>query len=407
MNTKDFKKEMKIHIEARYPSLWLVSFEERRVEKIVEELCNEMDFKYWSWSVSRGLYSGEKKKREPLGREKILTIIEEKIFKSEVDNNIFLLKDIAGYFNSHEFLRRFRDFPAIFEEVKTINTVCILSPTLTEIPPELEEDIVILELSLPDYDEIEEMVTKTFGKLIPTKWQPSTRAILYKSLQGLSMDNIRRVVRKAISLNNGTLNESCISYIQDEKQQIIKKQKILDYYTHKEGIESIGGLDEIKKWFIEREHVFRLSREKIDTLGLDIPRGLLLVGVPGSGKSLCCKALAGIWNLPLLRMDVGKVFGSTVGESEKNIRRCIQLAEAVSPCILWIDEIDKAFGGVSGYQGDSGTQLRVFGTFITWLQEKSKPVFVIATANEPKNLPPELWRKGRYDEVFFVDLPSA
>ncbi|MEK6679189.1 MAG: AAA family ATPase, partial [Nitrospirota bacterium] len=158
---------------------------------------------------------------------------------------------------------------------------------------------------------------------------------------------------------------------------------------------------------IEREHIFRLSKEKADTLGLDTPRGLMLIGVPGSGKSLCCKALAGIWNLPLLRLDVGRLFGSTVGESEKNIRRCIQLAEAVSPCILWIDEIDKAFGGVSGFQGDSGTQLRVFGTFVTWLQEKEKPVFVIATANDPKNLPPELWRKGRYDEVFFVDLPSS
>jgi ATP-dependent Zn protease len=407
MNTRDFKKEIKIHVEARYPILWLVSFEERRVEKIVESLCGEIDFKYWSWSVSRGLYHGEKKKREPLGREKILITIEEKIHKNEIDNNLFLLKDIAGYFASHEFLRRFRDLPAIFEDSRTINTVCILSPTLTDIPPELEEDIIIIELSLPDYDEIEEMVSGTFGKMIPEKWHPSTRAILYKSLQGLSMDNIRRVVRKAISLNNGVLNEECITYIQGEKQQIIKKQQILDYYARKETIDHIGGLDEIKKWFIEREHVFRLSREKIDALGLDVPRGLVLIGVPGSGKSLCCKALAGIWNLPLLRMDVGRVFGSTVGESEKNIRRCIQLAEAVSPCILWIDEIDKAFGGVGGFQGDSGTQLRVFGTFVTWLQEKEKPVFVIATANEPRNLPPEFWRKGRYDEIFFVDLPSA
>lgn len=219
------------------------------------------------------------------------------------------------------------------------------------------------------------------------------------------MDNVKRVVRKAVGLNNGVLNEECIGAIQDEKQQIIKKQKIIDYYPHKETIENIGGLDEIKKWFIDREHVFRLSKEKVENLGLEIPKGLLLIGVPGSGKSLCCKALAGIWNLPLLRMDVGKLFGSTVGESEKNLRKSIQLAEAVSPCIMWIDEIDKAFGGISGFQGDSGTQLRVFGTFITWLQEKEKPVFVIATANEPKNLPPELWRKGRYDEVFFVDLP--
>ena len=407
MNTKEFEKEIRIHIEARYPILWLVSFEERRVERIVESLCESMGFQFWSWSVSRGLYGGEKKKREPMGREKILSAIEEKILKDEDANSLFLLKDITGYFNSHEFLRKFRDLPAISEERRSLNTICILSPTLSDIPPELEEDVIILELSLPDYEEIEELVSKTYGRLIPEKWHSSTRAILYKSLQGLSIDNIKRVVRKAISLNNGVLNEGCISYIQDEKQQIIKKQKTLDYYPHKETIEHIGGLDEIKKWFIEREHVFRLNKERVQTLGLDIPKGLLLIGVPGSGKSLCCKALAGIWNLPLLRLDVGRIFGSTVGESEKSIRKCIQLAEAVSPCILWIDEIDKAFGGVTGFQGDSGTQLRVFGTFVTWLQEKEKPVFVIATANEPKNLPPELWRKGRYDEVFFVDLPSV
>ncbi|OGP14191.1 MAG: hypothetical protein A2052_10030 [Deltaproteobacteria bacterium GWA2_54_12] len=407
MNTRDFENEIRIHIEARYPILWLVSFEERRVERIIENLCDSMKLSFWSWSVSRGLYGGEKKKREPIGREKILPVIEEKITKGENINNLFLLKDIASYFSSHEFLRRFRDLPAIIDERHTVNSIIILSPTLGEIPPELEEDIVVLELSLPDYDEIAEMVSRTYGHLIPSSWHASTRSILYKSLQGLSMDNIRRVVRKAISLNNGFLNETCISYIQDEKQQIIKKQKILDYYPHREMIENIGGLSEIKKWFIEREQVFRLSRDKIDTLGLDIPKGLLLIGVPGSGKSLCCKALAGIWNLPLLRLDVGRLFGSTVGESEKNIRRCIQLAEAVAPCILWIDEIDKAFGGVGGYQGDSGTQLRVFGTFITWLQEKEQPVFVISTANEPRNLPPELWRKGRYDEVFFVDLPSV
>ena len=408
MNAKDFKKEIQIHIEARYPILWLVSLEERRVERIVRELCKDMDFVHWTWSVSRGLSGGDKQKKEKVGREKILTTIEEKILKNEEANNLFLLKDIATYFHSHEFLRRFRDIPAITDEQRSLNTVCIVSPTLSEIPPELEEDIVIIELALPDYNEIEEMVTKTYGHLIPKEWHASTRSILFKSLQGLSMDNIKRVVRKSVSMIEGTqLNEECISYIQDEKQQIIKKQKILDYYPHRESMEHIGGLEEIKKWFIEREHVFRLSKDKIESLGLDVPKGLMLIGVPGSGKSLCCKALAGIWNLPLLRMDVGRVFGSTVGESEKNIRRCIQLAEAVSPCIMWIDEIDKAFGGISGFQGDSGTQLRVFGTFITWLQEKEKPVFVIATANEPKNLPPELWRKGRYDEVFFVDLPSS
>ncbi|MFQ5441563.1 MAG: AAA family ATPase [Thermodesulfobacteriota bacterium] len=407
MNATEFQNEIKLHIEARYPVLWLVSFEERRVEKILERLSESMKFVFWKWSVSKGLYGGEKKKTEKMGKEKILTNIEEKIQRDEDLNNLFLLKDIAGYLRSHEFLRRFRDLPAVIDDSRALNSICILSPTLGEIPPELEEDIVVLELSLPDYEEIAELVSATYGHLMPDSWHATTRSILYKSLQGLSMDNVKRVIRKAVSINNGVLNEDCIGYIQDEKKQIIQKQKILDYYPHKEAIEHIGGLDEIKKWFIEREQVFRLSREKIDTLGLDVPKGLLLIGVPGSGKSLCCKALAGIWNLPLLKLDVGRLFGSTVGESEKNIRKVIQLAEAISPCILWIDEIDKAFGGVGGYQGDSGTQLRVFGTFITWLQEKEKPVFVISTANEPKNLPPELWRKGRYDEVFFVDLPSV
>ena len=263
MNARDFENEIKIHIEARYPVLWLVSFEERRVEKLLEGLCSEIDFKYWCWCVSRGLYSGEKKKWEALGREKILTTIEEKIAKSQNDNNLFLLKDISGYFHSHEFLRKFRDLPAIIDENQPLNTVCILSPTLTEIPPELEEDIVVIELSLPDYYEIEELVNTTFGKLIPEKWYPSTRAILYKSLQGLSMDNIRRVVRKAISQNNGRLTEECISFIQEEKQQIIKKQKILDYYTHKETIENIGGLGEIKKWFIENSLTYSFAVNKI------------------------------------------------------------------------------------------------------------------------------------------------
>ncbi len=407
MNVREFKKELQVHIEARYPILWLVSFEERRIEKILEEMSESMKMVYWTWSVSKGLYGGEKKKREKMGREKILINIEERFARSEEVNNLFLLKDISGYFNSHEFLRRFRDLPAAIEDNRALNTICILSPTLGDVPPELEEDIIVLELSLPDYEEIAELVNATYGHLIPESWSTATRSILYMSLQGLSLDNVKRVIRKAVSLNNGVLNEDCIQYIQSEKQQIIRKQKILDYYPFKETIEHIGGLEEIKKWFVEREHIFRLSNEKMKTLGLDIPKGLLLIGVPGSGKSLCCKALAGIWNLPLLRLDVGRLFGSTVGESEKNIRRCIQLSEAISPCVLWIDEIDKAFGGIGGYQGDSGTQLRVFGTFITWLQEKSKPVFVISTANEPKNLPPELWRKGRYDEVFFVDLPSV
>ncbi|MFQ5353750.1 MAG: hypothetical protein ACE5DR_02280, partial [Thermodesulfobacteriota bacterium] len=162
MNVREFKKELQVHIEARYPILWLVSFEERRVEKILEEMSESMKMVYWTWSVSKGLCGGEKKKREKMGREKILVNIEERFARSEEVNNLFLLKDISGYFNSHEFLRRFRDLPAAIEDNRALNTICILSPTLGEVPPELEEDIIVLELSLPDYDEIAELVTETY-----------------------------------------------------------------------------------------------------------------------------------------------------------------------------------------------------------------------------------------------------
>ena len=198
------------------------------------------------------------------------------------------------------------------------------------------------------------------------------------------------------------LNPNDIDLILEEKQQTIRQTQILEFYPASERISDIGGLDNLKDWLLKRGGAFS---EKARQYGLPHPRGLMLVGIQGTGKSLTAKAIAHHWHLPLLRLDVGRLFGGLVGESESRTRQMIQLAEALAPCILWIDEIDKAFAGFDG-GGDSGTTSRVFGTFITWLAEKSSPVFVVATANNIQSLPPEMLRRGRFDEIFFVGLPT-
>jgi SpoVK/Ycf46/Vps4 family AAA+-type ATPase len=190
-----------------------------------------------------------------------------------------------------------------------------------------------------------------------------------------------------------------------EKQQIIRKSGLLEYYTTEESFATVGGLDSLKEWLRKRALAFCPEAR---AFGLPAPKGILLLGVQGCGKSLCAKAVSTLWQMPLLRFDVGRMFGSYVGSSEENIRRAISLAESVAPAVLWVDEIDKAFAGSQAAAvSDSGTAARVFGTFLTWLSEKTAPVFVVATANAISHLPPELLRKGRLDEIFYVDLPSV
>ncbi|HEY9834819.1 MAG TPA: AAA family ATPase, partial [Stenomitos sp.] len=219
--------------------------------------------------------------------------------------------------------------------------------------------------------------------------------------QGLSLERIRRVLARAIAFH-GEIQPEDVELILEEKRQSIRQTQILEFYPTTEKISDIGGLDNLKDWLLRRGGAFT---ERARQYGLPHPRGLLLVGIQGTGKSLTAKAIAHHWHLPLLRLDVGRLFGGLVGESESRTRQMIQLAEALAPCILWIDEIDKAFSGIDS-KGDAGTTSRVFGTFINWLAEKKTPVFVVATANNIQALPPEMLRKGRFDEIFFVGLPS-
>jgi SpoVK/Ycf46/Vps4 family AAA+-type ATPase len=236
---------------------------------------------------------------------------------------------------------------------------------------------------------------------VGTALSPALIDEIVRSCQGLSIERIRRVLSRAIAAH-GAFQPSDLDLILEEKRQTIRQTQILDFYPATEQISDIGGLDNLKDWLLKRGSAFS---EKARQYGLPHPRGLLLIGIQGTGKSLTAKAIAHHWHLPLLRLDVGRLFGGLVGESESRTRQMIQLAEALAPCVLWIDEIDKAFAGLDG-RSDSGTTSRVFGTFITWLAEKTSPVFVVATANNIQALPPEMLRRGRFDEIFFVGLPS-
>jgi len=290
----------------------------------------------------------------------------------------------------------------------SFKTLFILSPVL-KIPCELEKDIVIVDFPLPDFEEIKNILHSTLVNVakhhpgISFNITDDLAEKIVKACLGMTASEVENVFAKAI-VNDRKFDEQDLRLIVSEKKQIIRKAGMLEYFETVEEFSNVGGLNNMKDWLQKRSGAFS---DKARAYGLPEPKGLLLLGVQGCGKSLVSKCISSMWRLPLLRFDVGNIFGKYVGESEENLRKALRVAEALSPTILWMDEIEKAFAGVGGGGGDAGLSTRIFGSFITWLQEKTAPVFVIATANSIENLPPELLRKGRFDEIFFVDLPSG
>jgi SpoVK/Ycf46/Vps4 family AAA+-type ATPase len=286
----------------------------------------------------------------------------------------------------------------------TRKSVLFLSPSL-QVPEELQKEISLAVFHPPDRDELEPLVNRLAEELaeegFPVELSRDDRLALARAATGLTLNEAGRALRKAVAQSGG-LRSGCEKLVIEEKTQVIRKTGILEYYPASESFNNVGGLEGLKAWFKSRTPVFTGAAHYA---GLPQPKGVLLVGVPGCGKSLSARALAGVWGVPLLRLDVGRIFGPHVGEAEANLRLAIQTAEAVSPCILWIDEVEKGFAGTRSDSG-GGVAARVFGTFLSWLQDKKSPVFVVATANDISSLPPEFLRQGRFDEIFFVDLPG-
>lgn len=385
-------------IRARYPLIYVVSFEENRVESELLRITQNRKKQIYKWSITNGL---ENPDGSFLGEFKDPIKVLEYILQSDI-NGIFVMKDYHPYLNEPVVIRKLRD---VAHSLKTsMKNVVFLSPVL-KVPVELEKEISVVDYNLPGKEEIGRIVksiSESIGESdrLEISKNPMLLQKVVEAALGLTAEEAENVFAKSL-VQTGDFN---LKIILSEKEQIIRKSGVLEYCHVNENMKGVGGLDELKKWLNKRGKAF--TPEARD-FGLPEPRGVLLLGIPGCGKSLTAKAISSMWQLPLLKLDVGKVFSSLVGSSEENVRRAIQTAESIAPSILWLDEMEKGFSGLgSSGQTDGGTTARVFGTFLTWLQEKKTPVFVVATCNNVSQLPPELLRKGRFDEIFFVDLPS-
>jgi SpoVK/Ycf46/Vps4 family AAA+-type ATPase len=391
-----FNDELALFLKARYPIIYINTIEEDRVEYVIRKsIKTNLNRSIYSWDFVDGYTNNPNNegfaKRNPL---QALELVER--LNSETPA-LFLLKDFNRFLNDLSVSRKLRNISRILKLQP--KTIIIIGSDLT-IPKELQDLVTILQFQLPLEDEIQQELNRLI-KSLNIKIDPQLFENLTRACQGLSLERIRRVLSKIITTYK-TIDSNSIKVLLSEKKQIISQTEILEYSSVDEKIANLGGLDSLKDWLRKRKTAFGT---KASNYGLPTPRGLLLIGIQGTGKSLTAKAIASEWQLPLLKLDVGKLFGGIVGESESRLRQMINVAETISPCILWIDEIDKAFSNTES-KGDSGTSNRVLATFISWLSEKTKPVFVISTANNIDLLPLEIIRKGRFDEIFFLDLPQ-
>lgn len=391
-----FEKELILLIKSYCPIIYIQSYEEERLENSLRQIVNNnLKSSFYSWDFIQGYTNNP----NDLGfaatnPSQALDMVEQVINDNAA---IVVLKDFYLFLKDLGVQRKLRNLSHL---LRNQSQTIIITASEISIPISLQEIMTVVTFPLPGELEIKQELHQLF-RLTKTNEDPVLVNKLTRACKGLSIDRIRKVFSQVFILNS-KITEDAIRLILDEKKKIISQTQILEFYPSKESINDIGGLSTLKEWLIIRSNAFS---DKAKRYGLPSPRGLLLVGIQGTGKSLTAKVIANEWALPLMRLDVGKIFGGIVGESESRMRQMIQLAEAMSPCVLWIDELDKVFSGTDS-KGDSGTTGRVLATFITWLSEKKSTVFIVATANDIRSLPIEILRKGRLDEIFFLGLPS-
>jgi SpoVK/Ycf46/Vps4 family AAA+-type ATPase len=396
------KEELSILVQAQYPLIYLVTSEEERAEQTIDALAQmKPTRKVFIWTVTHGIVEYG----QPRNVTQHNTVSPEAAVEWVIrqrDPGIFVFKDLHPFIDSPAVTRWLRDAIASFKD--TQRTIILMSPVQT-VPIELEKEVIVLDYPLPDMAELNQVLSQQLELSRSRRVTTEAREKLLKAALGLTRDEAEKVYRKA-QVTSGRLTEAEVDIVLSEKKQLIRRNGILEYIEEDETLDSVGGLEELKHWLRQRSNAFT---ERAREYGLPQPKGMMILGVPGCGKSLIAKTTSRLWGLPLLRLDMGRVYdGSMVGRSEANLRNALKTAESISPAILFIDEIDKAFAGSTGSaDSDGGTSSRIFGSFLTWMQEKTSPVFVMATANRVERLPGEFLRKGRFDEIFFVDLPSS
>jgi len=396
--------DLKTLVLSFHPVIAIDTVEEERAEKLVGAVADELSMPLFEWTLTRGLSQqgtgqaagpGNRNTAKPLdllGHLRGLTV-----------EGIFLLKDLARHLEDPAVCRAFRDVSQRFAET---HSTLVVTGAAHSFPRDVDASIVHYELSLPGEAELADVVSTTVRSLRQrsgAEVQLSREELrqLVRALSGMTCNQARQAVASAI-LDDGCLGAQDIGRVQQSKARLLGRDGLLEYFPPEDNLFELGGFDRLKAW-LERARL-GYSAEAA-ALNLAPPRGILLVGVQGCGKSLAAKSIARTWQLPLLKLDAGRLYDKWVGESERNLRKTIDAAESMAPAVMWIDEIEKAFASLGGDQ-DGGTSQRIFATLLTWLQEKKGEVFVVATANDVFRLPPELMRKGRFDEIFFVDLPD-
>jgi hypothetical protein len=406
----NFQDELELLIRARYPILYVISGEETRVQSAINDAAAKRRKKVFEWTCTAGLVPAgtsiqSQKSRNPVTKDPLAAL---DMVIEQVEPALFVFKDFHPFLTRNHFavIRKLKDIAVHLKD--SFKTILLVSPLL-EMPAELEKEITVLNFPLPAREDLSALLDRIVAEVQDSSQvalelaEPDRQRLLQAAL-GLTLGEAENVFAKII-VKHQRLSGADVPEVLAEKQQIIRKSGLLEYCATTETFSHIGGLAVLKDWLNKRAAAFT---DEARAFGLPAPKGILMLGVQGCGKSLCAKAVSTQWQLPLLRFDMGRMFGSLIGSSEENVRRAIAVAESVAPAILWVDEIDKAFAGSQGSAvADGGTTARVFGTFLTWLSEKAAPVFVVATANDISQLPPELLRKGRLDEIFFVDLPEA
>ncbi len=401
-----FHTQMRTLLEAGYPASYVLTFEERRATELLHATAKALDYQFFIYSTAAGLSQPLTQGLVPEEWENMDPVRAIQFATHCAAHALFVMYDLHQCFQTHEVIRALRDFCAADHE-PFHKHIAVVAPVM-QIPVELQKSLTVVELPLPDETELREhleTVIERISSRMPSFKPPDQETIdrIVMACKGLTADEYERVLAKSWVMHQAFDVPSLL----EEKRQTVKKSDVLEYYDTQLSFADVGGLDGFKQWLDERRDAFGEAARKY---GLPYPKGVLLLGIPGTGKSLTCKALAGELGLPLVRLDMGRIFAGYIGSSEANIRKAMQVVEAIAPCVLWLDELEKGLSGAgSSNTTDAGTSARVFGTLLQWMSERTSPVFLVATGNDIRELGthhPELFRKGRFDEIFFVDLPS-
>lgn len=399
MEDRTFKVKLVRYIDAGFPIIYINTFEEDKVDSLIPEISSGKEV--YEWNETNGYIDFETKAplQEDCSFERMLDQLK---VPDLLNRKILVFKDIIPYLDEPRIVSKIKGLARMINQ--GVDATVIIVSSVLVIPKDIEKYVTILEMDYLNTEEIKAVIHSFVKENLNQQVEACLVEEFALAFKGLTEFEILNLLALSYA-DDGELTKKDLRLIFDQKQQMIKKAGILEMIPLKETIHDIGGLENLKAWFIKKAKVYK-NMNNAKKYGVDMPKGVLIAGVPGCGKSLNAKAAANLFEVPLLRLDMGRLMGKYVGESEGNLRSAIALAEAISPCVLWIDELEKAFAGIGGSGGGAEVTTRLFGNFLTWMQEKESPTFVVATANDITQLPPELLRKGRFDEIFYVGLPN-